>query len=237
VFDANGDASSAILDNDLLLGTRQVFTPYAYQVLLINNKLQALRPPQVIDQSNTSLTPADSPQSNLLWGAVLGQYGVIRPGISYIKLEQEDGTDVTGTIAFDPTDDRFLLFDVDAQTVPANTLSPVNAVIDPLASGPGAGLAVASLGQRYLLTEATGSEDGYADAWAGVSGQPLIAQANDIVEYDGQRWIVSFDSENSPNNTQYVTNINTEIQYRWTGGAWIKSYQGLYPGGKWSLVL
>jgi hypothetical protein len=237
VFDANGDASSAILDNDLLLGTRQIFTPYAYQVLLINNKLQALRPPQVIDQSNASLTPADSPPSNLLWGAVLGQYGAIRPGISYIKLEQEDGTDVIGTVAFDPTDDRFLLFDIDNRTIPTNTLSPVNAVIDPLASGPAAGLTPAAAGQRYLLTDSTGSEDGYADAWAGVNDQPLIAQANDIVEYDGQRWIVSFDSENSPVNVQYVTNINTEIQYRWTGEAWIKSYQGLYPGGRWSLVL
>jgi hypothetical protein len=237
VFDANGDASNAILDNDLLLGTRQIFTPYAYQALLINNKLQALRPPQVIDQSNDSLTPADSPQSNLLWSAVIGQFGVIRPGISYIKLEQDDGTDVTGTIAFDPTDDRFLLFDIDTQTIPANTLSPVNAVIDPLASGPEAGLNPAVAGQRYLLTENTGSEDGYAEAWAGVTGQPLIAQANDIVEYDGTRWIVSFDNGNSPNNTQYVTNITTEIQYKWTGSSWIKSYQGLYPGGRWSLVL
>jgi len=41
IFDAQGDASNAILDNDLLLGTRQVFTPYGYQVLLIGNKLQA----------------------------------------------------------------------------------------------------------------------------------------------------------------------------------------------------
>jgi hypothetical protein len=135
------------------------------------------------------------------------------------------------------TDDRFLLFDLNEDTEPANTLEAVNAVIDPLASGPGAGLTPAAFGQRYLLTDNTGSEDGYADAWTGINGQPLIAQANDIVEYDGQRWIVSFDSGNSPNNTQYVTNINTEIQYRWTGEAWVKSYQGLYPGGRWSLVL
>jgi hypothetical protein len=237
VFDANGDASNAILDNDLLLGTRQVFTPYNYQVLLIGNKLQALRPQQVIDQPNSSLTPASSPPSNLLWSAVIGAYGVLRPGISYIKLEQEDGTDVIGTIAFDPTDDRFLLFSIDDDTKPANTLEAVDAVIDPLSSGPGSGLLNPVLGQRYLLTEATGSEDGYAEAWAGVSGQPLIAQANDIVEYDGTRWVVSFDSENSPNNTQYVTNIITRIQYEWTGTSWIKSYQGLYPGGTWSLVL
>jgi hypothetical protein len=237
VFDANGDASNAIIDNDLLLGTRQVFTPYNYQVLLIGNKLQALRPQQVIDQPNSSLTPASSPPSNLLWSAVIGSYGVIRPGISYIKLEQEDGTDVVGTIAFDPTDDRFLLFSIDTDTKPANTLSPVNAVIDPLSSGPSSGLPNPVLGQRYLLTEATGSEDGYAEAWSGVSGQLLIAQANDIIEYDGTRWIVSFDSENSPNNIQYVTNITTSIQYEWTGNSWIKSYQGLYPGGTWSLVL
>jgi hypothetical protein len=237
VFDANGDASNAILDNDLLLGTRQVFTPYNYQVLLIGNKLQALRPQQVIDQPNSSLTPASSPPSNLLWTAVIGAYGVIRPGISYIKLEQEDGTDVVGTIAFDPTDDRFLLFSIDDDTKPANTLEPVTAVIDPLSSGPGSGLPNPVTGRRYLLTEATGSEDGYAEAWSGINDQPLIARANDIIEYDGTRWVVSFDSENSPNNTQYVTNITTNIQYEWTGTSWIKSYQGLYPGGTWSLVL
>jgi hypothetical protein len=237
VFDAQGDASNAVLDNDLLLGTRQVFTPYNYQVLLIGNKLQALRPAQVVDQSNTSLTPADSPPSNLLWSAVIGDFGVIRPGISYITLEQEDGTEVTGTVAFDPTDDRFLLYSINQDTIPANTLMAVTAVIDPLRSGPGVGLVAATIGQRYLLTEATGSEDGYAEAWAGVSGQPLVAEANDIVEYDGQRWIVSFDSENSPDNIQYVTNITTSIQYEWTGTTWIKSYQGLYPGGTWSLVL
>jgi hypothetical protein len=238
VFDAKGDASNAILDSDLLLGTRQVFTPYAYQVLLIGNKLQALREPQVVDQLNSSLEPPTSPESNLLWHSVIGVYGVIRPGISLIKLEQDDGTEVVGTIAFDPTDDRFLLFSIDPDTVPSNTLSPVDAVIDPLKSGPGAGLTPAALGQRYLFTDDTGTwNEGYASAWAGVDNQPLVAHANDIVEYDGTRWIISFDSTSSPENTQYVTNITTEIQYEWTGSTWVKSYQGLYPGGRWSLVL
>jgi hypothetical protein len=238
VFDANGDASNAVLDNDLLLGTRQVFTPYNYQTLLIGNKLQVLRPQQVIDKSNSSLTPPDSPPSNLLWPAVIGAYGVIRPGVSLIKLEQEDGSEVVGTIAFDPTDDRFLLYTIDEDTVPQNTLTPIDAVINPLLSGPGAGLATATTGQRYLLTEATGSTIGaQPQAWAGINQQPLVAEANDIIEYDGSRWVVVFDNASSPNNTQYVTNITTGIQYRWTGTAWVKSYQGLYPGGTWSLVL
>lgn len=237
IFDAQGDASNAILDNDLLLGTRQIFTPYGYQVLLIGNKLQALRQEQVVDQPNTSLNPPDSPNSNLLWHSIVGMYGALRPGISQIRLEQEDGTEVVGTVAYDPTDDRFLLFTVDEDTVPSNTLAAVTSVIDPLRSGPGAGLPAAAIGQRYLFTEATGSWNGNAEAWQGTNGEPLVAQANDIVEYDGSRWQISFDSESSPDNIQYVTNITTSIQYEWTGTSWIKSYQGLYPGGTWSLVL
>jgi hypothetical protein len=241
VYDAQGDLTNALTDSDLLLGTRQKFTPYGYQVLLIDNKLQALRQQQVIDEPNDSLTPPDSPDSNLLWHSVINLYGTLRPGISYITLEQPDGTDVTGTVAYDPTDDRFLLFTVNAGTVPPNTLGPIDAVIDPIASGPGAGLAVAALGQRYLFTQATGSYTNPGltnpDAWEGANGQPLVAHANDIVEYDGDRWAVVFDSTSSPANMQYVTNITTELQYRWTGSAWVKSYQGLYPGGEWTLVL
>jgi hypothetical protein len=241
VYDAQGDLNNALTDSDLLLGTRQKFTPYGYQVLLIDNKLQALRQQQVVDEPNDSLTPPDSPNSNLLWHSIINLYGTLRPGISYITLEQPDGTDVTGTVAYDPTDDRFLLFTVNAGTVPPNSLGPIDAVIDPIASGPGAGLAVAATGQRYLFTQATGSynnpEFTNPDAWSGTDSQPLVAHANDIVEYDGNRWAVVFDSSSSPVNMQYVTNITTELQYRWTGTAWVKSYQGLYPGGQWTLVL
>ena len=223
VYDAQGDLVNSLTNSDLLLGTRQKFTPYGYQVLLINNKLQALRQQQVVDESNASLTPPDSPTSNLLWHSIVDLYGTLRPGISYITLEQPDGTDVTGTVSFDPTDDRFLLFQVNAGTVPPNTLLPVSAVIDPIASGPNYGLSPAAIGQRYLFTKATGSFDNPGltnpDAWEGVDGQPLVAHANDIVEYNGDYWEVVFDSTSSPNNMQYVTNITTELQYRWTGTA------------------
>ena len=237
IYDAKGDASNAVLDNDLLLGTRMVITPWDYQTLLIGNKLQALRPSAVVDQSNASLTAPDSPPSNLLWTALIGAYGVLRPGISQIFLTQPDGTEVAGTVAYDPSDDRFMLYTLDQDTVPQNTLSPVRSVIDPLRSGPGAGLPAAVEGQRYLLTEATGSDSGYAEAWQGTQGQPLIAKPNDIVEYQDGRWQVVFDSTSSPDNFQYVTNITTAIQYRWTGDTWVKSYQGLYPGGQWRIVL
>jgi hypothetical protein len=64
----------------------------------------------------------------------------------------------------------------------------------------------------------------------------MVARANDIIEYDGNMWIVVFDAATSP-DTQFVTNITTGLQYRWTGTEWVKSYEGLYPGGEWSLVI
>lgn len=238
MYDAHGDVNEAMFDGDLLLGTRQVITPYDYKVLLINGRLQALREQQVINEPNYSLQPPDSPQSNLMWPAIIGMYGVLRPGISLIKLEQEDGSEVVGTIVEDPADNRFLIYTVDPDTIPSNTLPPVNAVIDPERGAPNIGLPAATIGQRYLLTNPTGSvDDGYAQAWAGVDDHPLIAQTNDIIEYSGQFWFVAFDHRISTENIQYVTNIVTEIQYKWTGEVWVKSYQGLYPGGKWRLVL
>jgi hypothetical protein len=242
IFDSRGDPYDAITNNDLLLGTRQCFTPYGYQTLLIGNKLQALRQQDVVDSPNSSVVPPDSPSTNLLWTGVVGVYGVLRPGISLVALEQEDSSEVFGTVAFDPTDDRFLLFTVQEDTVPANTLTPVDAVINPLMSGPGAGLPPATNGQRYLLTEATGTDSGPFDgAWAGTGISRFVAQANDIIEYvatdSGGRWVVSFVASTNTNDTQYVTNITSNIQYKWTGEAWVKSYQGLYPGGKWRLIL
>jgi hypothetical protein len=248
IYDAQGDLVNALTNSDLLLGTRQKFTPFAYQVLALAQpstttflKLQVLQPQQVVDESNAQLQQADSPASNLLWHSVIGMYGTLRPGISYISLEQPDGTDVTGTVAYDPTDDRFLLFTLNEGTVPPNTLGAINAVIDPTLSGPGAGLPASTAGQRYLLTKDIGSYSNPAgtnpEAWAGTDGQPLVASANDIIEYDGSRWQIYFDHTSSPDNIQYVTNRTSELQYRWIGNAWVKSYQGLYPGGSWSLVL
>lgn len=239
IFDAQGDAVDAITNNDLLLGTRMKFTPWNYQVVVIQDKIQVLEPSVVVDSTNEQLTVPDLvTDSPLLWPAVINAYGTLRPGISQIRLEQSDGTEVIGTIVVDPNDPRLLLFTADPDTVPQNTLTPIDAVINPLLSAPGDGLPAAAAGQRYLLTEATGSANNIENptAWLGVFNQPLVAQANDIIEYDGQRWQVAFVSQSAV-DVQYVTNLTTGLQYEWTGSEWIKSYQGVYVGGTWSLVL
>ena len=235
VFDAQGDANEAITNNDLLLGTRQKFTPYNYQALLIGNKVQALKYSQTVPVSNASVAPPESPSSNEFWGAVVGQYGVLRPGISQMRFDNQwgDDTQIIGTVSFDPTDDRFLLIDLDADTLPQNTLDPIDAIIDPLISGPGSGLPAATAGTRYLVLEDIGAADNTVPS---ASWGIVVARANDIIEYTGTQWQVVFEAEGD-DTVQFVTNVTTGIQYRWTGTAWVKSYEGLYPGGEWSLVL
>jgi hypothetical protein len=236
IYDAQGDAVEAITNSDLLLGTRQKFTPYNYQALLLGNKVQALKVSATPNTANASVIPPEPVPSNEFWQAIVNMYGTLRPGISQIRFDnqwQDEGPQIIGTVSYDPTDDRFLLIDIDTDTVPQNTLPPVNAVINPLTSGPGSGLPQAAAGQRYLLVDDIGSVDNQdpAASWGRVT-----ARAGDIIEYDGTQWLVIFVNQTNT-NTQFVTNITTGLQYRWTAQGWVKSYEGLYPAGEWSLVL
>ena len=241
MYDAQGDLNNAIANSDLLLGTRLLITPWNYKLVVIENQIQCLYAPTVVpDGSLDTLVPTQIVAgSSLLWPTLISAYGVYRPGISQIRLDQEDGSVIVGTIVINPNDDRLVIFNTDPDTSPQNTLAPIDAIINPLLSGPGDGLDSSMLGQRYLLTEGTGDHANSSNpsAWAGTGGQPLVAEANDIIEYDGARWRVVFVAAASQSNKQYVTNIHTGTQYEWTGQQWIKSYQGVYPGGTWSIVL
>lgn len=234
IYDAKGDAVNAITNNDLLLGTRMQITPYGYQILLVGNQMQALKTNARAPTSAGSLGPIDFHPDPVDWKAVIEMYGVLRDGVSVIRLfDDQNNIEISGTVAYHPTDPKILLFTVDEDTIPANTLSPVTAVVDPERSGPGEGLPVATDGQRYLLVGDIGSNQNAVPsaAWGNV-----VAKTNDIIEFTDNEWVVSFNA-NSATSTHYVTNITTGIQYRWTGEEWLKSFEGLYEGGMWTLVL
>ena len=230
-----GTALQDIQNDDLLLGTRQKITPYGYKVLLMGNRLQLLPANNDNFVSNVDLNYPEPPNTSLYWTSLLNVYGTIRPGISQIWLQNPYmNTDIVGTIVPDPTDDRLLIYDIDVDTLPQNTLSPVNSVVNPLISGPNAGLPGPVNGVRYLLVESVGSAGSPTVAWG-----DLIANANDIVEYDADSasWYVSFDSRVST-TVEYVTNLTTSIQYRYTpDGVWMKSYEGWYAQGDYSIVI
>lgn len=244
IYDSQGDLDNAIANNDLLLGTRVKMTPYSFQVLLLDGQLQILQNNAVISSTAQNLTPFNFPvveDPQIVWPSVISAYGVLRPGISYITLSNpwDPDNEIVGTISVNPADDRLLIYNIDPDTAPANTLDPIDAIINPLLSAPGDGLDSTVIGQRYLLTEGTGDRANTSNplAWRGINGQPLYADKNDIIEFDGLKWRVVFDSVNRTNDIQYVTNIVTGIQYKWTGTGWVKSIDGLYAGGSWNLVL
>ena len=228
-----GKSLEATADDDLLLGTRQKITPYGYKVLLLNNTLQILPANETFNPSNVDLNLPTPPNTSLYWSSLLNVYGAYRPGISQIWLQNPYmDTEIVGTIVIDPLDDRLLLYNIDIDTLPQNTLDPVDAVINPLTSGPGAGLPAPIPGRRYLIVENMGGTSSTI-AWGSV-----IAQANDIIEYNGSQWEVSFDATETT-DIEYVTNLNTNVQYRYVPqeGIWMKSFEGWYGQGDYSIVI
>ena len=229
-----GHALADIQDEDLLLGTRQKITPYGYNLLLVGNTLQLLPGNQNFDPSNLDTTLPNMPNTDLYWSALLNVYGVIRPGISQIWLQNPYmDTEIVGTIALDPLDDRLLIYNIDTDTLPQNTLQPITSIINPLVAGPNAGLPGPTNGRRYLIVESIGSPSDTTVAWG-----DLVANANDIIEYQTSQggWFVSFDSVQDT-AVQYVTNLTTNLQYRYTDGVWMKSYEGWYSQGDYSIVI
>lgn len=239
IYDAGGDIDNAIFNQDLLLGTRQYFTPLLYGTILVGNQLQLIKYNEVLADPNNEYATPEKVGTADNWDALVSVYGKLTDGISQIRLgNEETGVNIMGTVAYHPSDPTIMLFTVDADTIPTNTLDPVDAIIDPERSGPGTGLPAAVTGTRYLILRDIGADfntDG-ADAWKSTLGDDLVASAYDIIEYDGTAWSVVFDSSEIT-TSEYVSNITSGIQYVWTGTAWQKSYEGEYKAGEWTLIL
>ena len=153
---------------------------------------------------------------------------------SKLKLNISSDSDnelnmLVGSVTANPLDDTALIFNIDSDTLPVDTLDDVDKIIDPRENYPGDGtLPAATTGQRYLITEDL-SKTGYVN-W------DIDASENDIISYDGTKWTVVFNA--SANQTaQFTTNTFTSKQFKWTGTGWISSSEGEYKPGYWRLIL
>lgn len=238
IHNSNGDLSADILNDANLLGARQYFTPMMYGVLLVGNTLTLLKLSEFADPRDPpALEPSTKVGTKDDWHKFVNVYGELQSGISQVRLLQEDGiTEVIGTVAYNPADNTQLIFNVDIDTKPTNTLTAIDAIIDPTKSAPTS----PTSGTRYLILSDIGSFNNTPgqgpSAWRGIDGQDLVARANDIIQYNGSHWSVSFDSQ-SQTTLQYVSNLTTGTQYKWNGIQWLKSYEGEYKEGTWTLVL
>jgi len=259
------------VDVDGILGSgimfRQNVTPGQFGLLVLGNRMTLLgqaSPTHADNIENRAFVSQSQYGTKIKWTSVEAMYSkTFTAGLSQIKLQQSstdvNGDDilveVEGTIAIDPQDDNTMLFTVDQDSVPTNTINAVDAVINPQTFNP---TGVVN-GTRYLLTESVGDDSTIiagngASAWG-----TLVASANDIVEKVDGEFVVDFNADFDDGSTQlqrglqdsssangdstrgvvqYVTNLTSSIQYKWlpTSNIWVKSYEGFYEPGTWTIV-
>jgi hypothetical protein len=170
----------------------------------------------------------------LSWASILKPFGEMKPGISNLRLRRgmdpsDPSADIVAVIDSldnDPTKSNVAYISVDPDSLPPSTEAAVNAIINPSKSAPGKNLPAAITGQRYLILE-----DVPNNSYWGI----VNARANDIIQYNGSTWTVSFDS--TSNSNAVVLNTTSNLTYEWRNGQWISAVEGTYQNGWWRLYL
>tara|TARA_R110001592_G_scaffold228242_4_gene484697 strand:+ start:1331 stop:2692 length:1362 start_codon:yes stop_codon:yes gene_type:complete len=229
ITDFGGNALSEIgYDEDIAdffrsfdIQSRLIVSPGNYKVSVLNSAITLYDSDGVTKQN---------------WTPLLEMYDKeLKDNTSIIRLKntndmEDDSQDLAGTIAKNPSDDTQLIFNLDTDTLPASTIGNINKIIDPHKNVPGDGtLDDLKIGQRYLITEDL-SSSGYPE-WG------INATANDIIEFDGSKWTVSYDASANYSDTAVTKNLNTTKVYKWNGKTWLSIYEGEYNPGYWTLVL
>jgi hypothetical protein len=144
-----------------------------------------------------------------------------------IRFSDAEGSpEVIGTVQ-EGDDGSLLDWQIDPDTLPANTLVPVRAVIDPLRTIPGGDLPVAQEGHRYLLANDLPAN---SQAWGGAG-----ARVNAIIEYKDGVWQDVFSGMPNPAK-HYLINTASGRQLRWTGTEWAMAIDGIYAPGYWRFI-
>ena len=241
IYDDDGGIAKGLIDGELM--SRSYVTPNNFGLLVTGNQLRLLGTTGVNVSSGgdgfhtganepSNYDPFETFGPAVNWKLLLDQYGKVTNGTSQIRLKQPNGNEIVGTIATTTLDDTILLYSIDSDTIPSNSLTAVKKIINPATFDPG----TPANGDRYLVINDVG--DSTASFQSSTWGT-LVASVGDIIEYNSttSKWNVAFDASNPDSTQHYVTNLNTGIQYRFNGTEWVKSYEGVYTAGNWSIVL
>jgi hypothetical protein len=220
---------------------KTVVTPGNFELMVLDGVAGLLT-----NEIDTAAGDVTMPGNTVSWLRLLDLYpGQFRAGLSTLRLIKPDGNEIVAYISLDALDERRMLLNFDTDTIPANTIltSPVDirgtvdAIINPETFSPG----VPVTGVRYLILENINADlgsPGYSgpSAWKNTDLTDFQAMANDIIQWNGAKWIVIFTSASTTAVT-YITNSYTGIQYKWNGHQWSKSFEGIYDNLTWRLVL
>jgi hypothetical protein len=173
-------------------------------------------------------------------------------GLSQLRLKKPDGLEIVAYMSLNPVNYSLMNLSIDTDTVPANTIlsdysntyrrGTIDAIINPQTFNPNS-QAGQGIDKRYLILEDIVLNDltNGPSAWSSittVSGEPngITAQANDIIQWDGNQWRILFNAA-ATTTTTYITNAYTGIQYKWDGTQWSKSFEGVYANTDWRMIL
>src|SRR6056300_1378845 len=243
IYDDDGGIAKGLIDGELT--SRSYITPNNFGLLVTGNQLRLLGSTGTNVKSGgdgfhtganepSNFDPIETFGPAVNWKVLLDQYGKVTNGTSQIRLTQPNGNEIVGTIATSTLDDTILLYTIDGDTIPNNSVAPVGPtvkkIINPATFDPG----TPTTGDRYLIINDIG--DSTASFQSQTRGS-IVASDGDIIEYDGTKWVKTFDASHHDSTQEYITNLNTGIQYRYNGTEWVKSYEGVYTQGNWSIVL
>jgi hypothetical protein len=194
------------------------------------------------------------------WQTIIESYpGTYTAGLSQIRLRTELGSFIVGQITLNPMDETQLTITWDSDTLPtgdvvegparnSNSYTSFDKIVEPQNYNPTDDKVA---GFRILLLEAINTSENVGgsvgdtpynytydgpDAWKNNDGTDFVANANDVIEWDGTAWQTVIDSTDSTNGINQK-NLATGVIYTWTGTDWIKAYEGEYSHGTWLILL
>lgn len=180
------------------------------------------------------------------WRKVIEAYpGTYLADASVIRL-RTDTDFIVGTFTINPLNETQININWDTDTLPSgdviegparatNSWTSFDKIVNPQVYNPTNDKVS---GFRILILDDIGNAsntDG-PDAWKNNNGTDFIANANDIIEWDGSSWHIVMDSTDSTNGINQK-NLTTGIIYKWNGEQWLQAYEGEYPVGSWEIYL
>lgn len=207
-------------------------SPNNYEVELVGTEATLYKDNGSAEANWNDLLEVLSPQGSGTANANISIDDIPLTTSSTLQLNISNNVDnesslITGIVSRNSLDSSKLVFNLDVDTLPSTTLTDVTRIVDASKNYPGDGtLDAATTGQRYLLTSEI-----HGNQWG------VTANTNDIIEYNGTGWVISFNASTSVNqeSIHYVKNLYTNKQYKWENVQWTSTYEGKYNPGFWRL--
>lgn len=247
IFGIDGEGRTALDvffdDTQFELLDRTITTPGNHFIRVAGNVITLLGPDQrEVDDKNNLWS----------WQTLLDKFGKVQNNISRILLipttDIEDRSfDFIGRITLDPNNVNQVTWTIDLETLPIDSVPSVDAIIDPHKNVPGGSLPFTVAGQRYIIATnielsneekiiieegEIGDLNSPTKTWGN-----LIARTDDIIEYDGVQWIVSFDASTQTAKKNTTNNFSgKKLEFTLDRG-WIQIPDGVWSPGYWRIQI